>query len=76
MDAAAITITKELGYFGHPPAAVADLQPDGDPTIGLVGGKLVDRFGQGLGYKEFLGKPLGALSHELHHTSYRRSGDC
>jgi hypothetical protein len=37
MNAAAITITKKLGHFGHPPAAVADLQPDGDPTIGLLG---------------------------------------
>ncbi len=27
-------------------------------------------------YEEFLGKPLGELSHELLHTSYRRSGDC
>ena len=49
MDAAAVTIAKEFGDFGHSPAAVADLQPDGDPTIGLLGGKLVGGFGQGLG---------------------------
>jgi len=27
-------------------------------------------------YKEFLGRPLGPLPHELLHTSYRRAGNC
>ncbi len=27
-------------------------------------------------YREFLGKPLGPLAHELLHTSYSRSGNC